>query len=167
MNTNEVFPSKYLKAEDDIFDNGDVIVTIKDVQAEKLKSREKGEEIKPVMYFKELPKGLIVNKTNWGICAKLFASDESDDWRGERVALTTVDVDAFGDIVKAIRVKVQKPVTNKQDILDGYAKIFARAKEIGVENVENYAITPAMESQEILDLGKDLKRKIASAELFA
>jgi hypothetical protein len=167
MKTNDVFPSKYLKAEDDLFDNGDVVATIKDVQLESLKSREKGEESKPVMYFKELPKGLIVNKTNWGICAKLFASDDSDDWRGERVALTTVDVDAFGDVVKAIRVKSQKPITNKQEVLDGYSKIFARAKEIGIDGVENYAVTPNMDAQEIIDLGRELKKKIASAELFA
>jgi hypothetical protein len=167
MKTNEVFPSKYLKAEDDIFDNGEVIATIKDVQPESLKSRDRGEETKPVMYFRELPKGLIVNKTNWGICAKLFNSDESDDWAGERVALIKVDVDAFGDVVQAIRIKAQKPTVNKQDVLDGYAKIFSRAREVGVENVENYAITPNMDASEILQLGKELKGKINAAELFA
>lgn len=168
MKTNDVFPSKYLKAEDDLFDNGEVIATIKDVQLESLKSRERGEESKPVMYFKELPKGLIVNKTNWGICAKLFNSDDSDDWTGERVALVKVDVDAFGDVVQAIRIKSQKPATNKQDVLDGYAKIFARAKELkAVDNIELYAITPTMDTQEILDLGRELRSKISAAELFA
>jgi hypothetical protein len=168
MKTNDVFPSKYLKAEDDLFDNGEVVATIKDVQLESLKSRERGEESKPVMYFKELPKGLIVNKTNWGICAKLFSSDDSDDWTGERVALIKVDVDAFGDVVQAIRVKSQKPTVNKQDVLDGYSKIFARAKELKVvENIELYAVTPNMDTQEILDLGKELRSKINATELFA
>jgi hypothetical protein len=110
---------------------------------------------------------LILNKTNWGICEKLFGSDDSDDWRGERVALTTVEVDAFGDVVKAIRIKGQKPKVNKQELLDRYSKLFARAREIGVENVENYAITPTMDEGEIIDLGKELKQKIAAAELFA
>jgi hypothetical protein len=167
MNTNQVFPSKYLKAEDELFDNGEVIATIKDVSLESLKSREKGEENKPVMYFKELPKGLIVNKTNWGICAKMFGSDESNDWIGERVALIKVDVDAFGDVVQAIRIKAQKPVLNKQDVLDGYSKIFTRAKSLGVEGVDNYAISPNMDAQEIIDLGRELNRKITAAELFA
>jgi hypothetical protein len=167
MRTNEVFPSKYLKAEDELFDGGEVVATIKDVELELLKSRERGEENKPVMYFKDLPKGLILNKTNWGICEKLFGSDDSDDWRGERVALTTVEVDAFGDVVKAIRIKGQKPKVNKQELLDRYSKLFARAREIGVENVENYAITPTMDEGEIIDLGKELKQKIAAAELFA
>jgi hypothetical protein len=167
MRTNEVFPSKFLKAEDELFDGGDVVATIKSVELESLKSRERGEESKPVMYFKDLPKGLILNKTNWGICEKLFGSDDSDDWRGERVALTTVEVDAFGDVVKAIRIKGQKPKVNKQELLDRYSKLFARAREIGVENVENYAITPTMDEGEIIDLGKELKQKIAAAELFA
>ena len=167
MKTVDVFPSKYLKAEEELFDNGDVVATIKDVVLESLKSRERGEENKPVMYFKELQKGLIVNKTNWGICAKLFGSDDSDDWRGERIGLTTVDVDAFGDVVKAIRIKSQKPKVNKQDLLDRYSKLFARAREIGVEGVDDYAISPDMDEGEITSLGKELKQKIAAAELFA
>jgi hypothetical protein len=167
MKTNDVFPSRYLKAEDDLFEAGDVVATIKDVQLEKLKSRERGEEDKPVMYFKDLPKGLIVNKTNWAICAKLFASDDSDDWRGERIALTTVEVDAFGEVVKAIRIKSQKPKVNKQELLDRYSKLFARAKEIGVQNIESYAITPDLDEQAVIDLGRELKQKIAAAELFA
>jgi hypothetical protein len=168
MKTNDVFPSKYLKAEDTLFDNGDVIATIKDLQLDNLKNREGREENKPIMYFKELPKGMVVNKTNWAICAKLFNSDDSDDWLGERVALTTVEVDAFGEVVKAIRVKSQKPVTNKQDVLDAYAKIFARAKELkAVDNIDNYAVTPTMDAQEILDLGRELKGKINAAEMFA
>jgi hypothetical protein len=168
MKTNDVFPSKYLKAEDALFDNGDVIGTIKDVQLDNLKNREGREENKPIMYFKELPKGMVVNKTNWAICAKLFGSDDSDDWLGERVSLTTVEVDAFGEVVKAIRIKSQKPVTNKQDVLDGYAKIFARAKELkAVDNIDLYAVSPTMDAQEILDLGRELKQKINAAELFA
>jgi hypothetical protein len=167
MRTNEVFPSKFLKAEDELFDGGDVVATIKSVELESLKSRERGEESKPVMYFKDLPKGLILNKTNWGICEKLFGSDDSDDWTGERIALTTVDVDAFGDVVKAIRVKSQKPTVNKQAVLDSYSKLFARARELGVQNIEAYAITTTMDTQEIIDLGKELKGKINAAELFA
>jgi hypothetical protein len=167
MKTVDVFPSKYLKAEEELFDNGDVVATIKDVVLESLKSREKGEESKPVMYFKDRPKGLIVNKTNWGICAKLFGSDDSDDWRGERIALTTVDVDAFGDVVKAIRVKSQKPKADKQSVLDQYAKIFARAKELNIENVDAYTVAPNMDAQEIIDLGRELRSKITDAELFA
>lgn len=167
MKTNDVFPSKYLKAEDDLFDAGDVTATIKEVVLESLKSRERGEENKPVMYFKELPKGLIVNKTNWGICAKLFGSDDSDDWLNERLLMTTVDVDAFGDVVRAIRIKNQKPKVDKAALIERYQKLWERGKQINLEGIENYVISPDMDEQEIKDLGVELRRKVESAEVFA
>jgi len=167
MKTNEVFPSRYLKAEDELFDDGEVTATIKEVTLESLKSREKGEENKPVMYFKELPKGLILNKTNWGICEKLFNSDDSDDWLNERVSLTTVDVDAFGDVVRAIRVKSQKPKVDKSALMERYQKLWERGKAIELTGIENYVISPNMDEQEIKDLGVDLRKKVEAAESFA
>lgn len=166
MKTNEVFPSKYLKAEDEAFANGEVVATISKVELEKLTSREKGEENKPVMFFKEFPKGLIVNKTNWGICEKLFASDDSDDWLNERVALTTVDVDAFGDVVRAIRIKSQKPKADKNALIERYTKLWERGKKINLENIDAYVIAPSMDEQEIKDLGVELRRKVEAAENF-
>lgn len=167
MKTNDVFPSKYLKAEDDLFDDGEVAATIKEVVLESLKSRERGEENKPVMYFKELPKGLIVNKTNWGICAKLFNSDDSDDWLSERVLMTTVDVDAFGDVVRAIRIKNQKPKVDKGALIERYQKLWERGKAVKIANIENYVIAPNMSDQEIKDLGIELLKKVEAAEVFA
>lgn len=167
MKTNDVFPSKYLKAEDDIFDNGgEVTVTIKNVVSEKLQSRDKGDEQKPVMMFRELPKGLILNKTNWGVCVKLFGSDESDDWLGEHVTLTTVDVDAFGDVVRAIRIKNQKPKANREALLARFQKVYEEARMLNVEGLENYVISPNMPDDEIVTLGKELRGKVDAAQNF-
>jgi hypothetical protein len=108
MKGSEVFPSKYLKAED--LDE-DVEVTIKKVVLEELEQKDGTKQQKPVCYFEEGPKGLIVNKTNWSLIAKQHG-DESDNWIGKTVTLTTVDVDAFGDVVSAIRIKPpRKPVS--------------------------------------------------------
>lgn len=166
MKTNDVFPSKYLKAEDDLFTAGDVTATIKDVVLETLESREKGKESKPVMFFKELPKGLILNKTNWGVCEKLFGSDDSDNWLNERVVLTTVDVDAFGDVVKAIRIKNQKPVADKGKLIEHYQKLWERGKKANIDGIENYVIVPTMSADEIKALGVELKGKVEAAEAF-
>ena len=166
MKTNDVFPSKYLKAEDDIFDGGEVNVTIKSVELETLSSRDKGDERKPVMYFKEHEKGLILNKTNWGVCEKLFNSNESDDWIGERVSLITLEVDAFGDVVKAIRIKSQKPKMDKAALMERYAKLWERGKRANVQDIENYVINPSMTEAEITELGKELKGKVEAAEAF-
>lgn len=170
MKTNDAFPSKYLKSEEALFDDGEVIATIKDVVKEKMhggKSNNGAEQDKPVMYFRELPKGLVVNKTNWGICEKMFGSDESDDWIGNKVTLTVIETVAYGEAVKSIRISEKKPKVNKQELLDRYSKLFERARQLGIENVENYAITPTMDESEIMDLGKELKQKIAAAEIFA
>lgn len=107
MKSTDVFPSKYLKAEEI---ETDVTLTVANVVLETLTSREKGEEQKPVMYFTETEKGLILNKTNWGLCAKQYG-DESDDWKGKPVTLTVIDVDAFGDVVSAIRIKPPRKVS--------------------------------------------------------
>jgi hypothetical protein len=170
MKTNDAFPSKYLKSEEALFDDGEVIATIKDVVKETMRGGQNSgakEQDKPVMYFRELPKGLVVNKTNWGICEKMFGSDESDDWIGNKVTLTVIETVAYGEAVKSIRISEKKPKVNKQELLDRYAKIFERARQLGIENVENYAITPTMDESEIMDLGKELKGKVNAAELFA
>jgi hypothetical protein len=170
MKTNDAFPSKYLKSEEALFDDGEVIATIKDVVKETMRGGQNSgnkEQDKPVMYFRELAKGLVVNKTNWGICEKMFGSDESDDWIGNKVTLTVIETVAYGEAVKSIRISEKKPKVNKQELLDRYAKIFERARQLGIENVENYAITPTMDESEIMDLGKELKGKVNAAELFA
>lgn len=104
MRSGDVFPSKYLKAEE--LDE-DVQVTISKVVLEELEQKDGKKQEKPVCYFEEGPKGLILNKTNWALIAKQHG-DESDDWTGKKIILTTVDVDAFGDVVSAIRVKPPK-----------------------------------------------------------
>jgi len=164
MKTNEVFPSKYLKAEDELFALGDVTATIKDIAKETMRGQ-KGEETKAVMYFKELPKGLVMNKTNWGICEKMFASDESDDWLGHKVTLTSIEAVAYGEAVKSIRILDRKPV-DKQALLDRFSKLYQRGVELKIEGIENYTIAPNMPDNEIIELGKELKAKIEAAESF-
>ena len=108
MTTNDVFPSKFMKAED--FAEGEVrILTIRNVELAEL-GQGKEKENKPVITFREPnTKALVCNKTNWAIIAK-FYGDESDDWIGKKIALHVIEVESFGDVVKAIRVKTKQPV---------------------------------------------------------
>lgn len=125
MKSSDVFPSKYLKSEEL---DGDLSLTIREVIMETLASREKGEESKPVCYFDEIEKGLILNKTNWSLIAKQHG-DESNDWAGKAVTLTVIDVDAFGDVVSAIRIKPPRKqadkvvVKPKSEVSNGGAKL--------------------------------------------
>jgi len=103
MKMNEVFPSRFLKAEDL---DGDMTVVVKKVDMETVIDPSTGGEIqKPVAYFEGLQKGLILNKTNFKTLVNITKQEDSDNWAGTRCVLTTIDVPAFGDIVSAIRIK--------------------------------------------------------------
>lgn len=117
MKTSEVFPSRFLKAED--LDH-DVKVVIESVKMEKLKDPAGIESEKPCIYFKGKTKGLICNKTNWKKICQLTGEDDTDNWTGKEIVLTVIDVDAFGDVVSAIRVKSPTKSANpaKSDMHD-------------------------------------------------
>lgn len=103
---NDYFPSRFLKAEEL---EADLNVIITSVKSETLKGQGgKPDETKPVAYFEEVEKGLILNKTNFANIAKITGEDDDKNWGGKKITLTVIDVDAFGDVVKAIRVKEAK-----------------------------------------------------------
>ncbi len=99
----EMFPSKYLKA-DDLPDEG-IIVTIRSIDEEKMTDG----QMKHVLYFDEVEKGLVLNKTNATIISKLY-EDDTDGWEDERVTLYPTYIDFKGEQVNSIRVKPKKPV---------------------------------------------------------
>jgi hypothetical protein len=98
MKTDDVFPSRFVKATD--IGDKEVTVTINRVVTEIL-----GIDEKPVAYFKNAEKGLVLNRTNWDRIAFAAGSDDSDDWPGVRVTLFTELVTFNGRTAPAIRVK--------------------------------------------------------------
>ena len=103
MRKDEVFPSPWLKASD--LGEQELTVTISMVTLEAIgEEREK----KPVVWFHDEPKGLILNKTNWEAIEAAHGK-ESDAWRDKVIVLSTQMVEAFGKTVPAIRVKVSEP----------------------------------------------------------
>ena len=109
MKSSDVYPSKYLKSEE--LDN-DLTVTIKSIDLEKLESKDGSMQEKPVVYFQEIQKGFVLNKTNWSLIARQHG-DESDEWPGHKITLFVMDVEAFGDIVSAIRVRPPRKTVPK------------------------------------------------------
>lgn len=102
----EVFKSEYLKA-DDIPEEG-MVLTISDVEIKEL-GQGKDKEVKPVISFKEIEKGMVCNKTNCNTIHKLTGSDDTDDWVGHNIRLITLEVDFQGTMTNAIRVS-SKPI---------------------------------------------------------
>lgn len=109
MNINSAFPSKYLKAEDV---EEDVVVTIKAVKMETVGQGAK-QELKPIVFFAELPKGLVLNKTNAKMIEKISSSADTDEWNGVKVRLISTEVEFQGDLVMAIRVREIKKGAKK------------------------------------------------------
>lgn len=86
------------------------VLTIKAINEEDI-LRENGEkEIKPVLYFEEDIKPLILNKTNMKAIEKANDTPYLEEWEGCPVVLCVQKVSSFGgDIVDAVRIRPIKP----------------------------------------------------------
>jgi hypothetical protein len=162
MNIDDLFPSKYLKAADA---EKNLDLTIARVAQEGMKNKEGKDEIKPVLYFAELEKGMVLNKTNAKTLSGLFGK-EIDHWAGERVVLTAVEVDAFGEMQKALRIKNAAPATNKADLLARYQKLYEEARKLNVSDLDTFALSAEATEAEIIDVGKLLRKAVDAAKAF-
>lgn len=100
--------SKFL-SHSDISDVEDTIVTIKSIEREIVGQGAQAQE-KWIMYFRELKKGLALNKTNGKLLCQLFHTEEMDEWIGQKISLYVKDdVEFQGEIVSAIRVRSKLP----------------------------------------------------------
>lgn len=104
MKRDDVYPSKWIKA-DDVTDEPQCV--IKSVEMAELQTQDGKKEDKPVAYFKGIDKGLILSKTNWDRLEKQFGP-ESDDWIGKTIVLYA-EPEARSDSGYAARVKMPAP----------------------------------------------------------
>ena len=93
------------------------------------------QEVKPVIYFDEHQKGVILNKTNAQGVAKVYGDDE-DDWLGKRVVLVTVPSRTpAGEATTAIRMKPapekKKAASEMEAALDDDDSVLADTKTGG------------------------------------
>lgn len=105
MNMNDVYPSKYLKADD--LQGREVRVVMSNVEMEKI-----GDDNKPVLYFKGKDKGVVLNKTNAGTIAAAYGH-ESEEWFDQPLILFSVMVDFQGKVAPAIRCRVPTAKDNR------------------------------------------------------
>jgi len=92
-----VFPSKYLKAAD--LQGKRLTVTIAVVAMETI-----GSDRRAVVYFQEIEKGLVLNKTNANMIKEITGSGETGNWIGTKIVLYPTRVDFQGRRVDSIRV---------------------------------------------------------------
>jgi hypothetical protein len=109
-----MFDSEYIGAWD-LTDDGDrpndVHVTIERVEKRTLKSR-RGEETKPVLWFKGAKKAMVCNKTNARTIAGMHGTDVAD-WTGKRITLYATTTQTAEGEVPCIRVRPTAPPAGK------------------------------------------------------
>ena len=94
------FPSEYLKHQD--IGMGEFTVTIHEAL---MKDMGDGQS-KPVLYFKEAQKGLVLNRTNSDELFALFGTHNTDDMTGQQVILFTVATQTpQGQATRGIRLR--------------------------------------------------------------
>ena len=108
----DLYPSKseWLKCED-IPDEG-LTATIDSYEVKDFNNDGKRDR-KPVLYFKEDIKALVLNKTNAGTITTLVGSDELEDWIGQKITLVPREVEFSGKQVWAIRIQLPRRAANR------------------------------------------------------
>ena len=99
----DVFTSGTLKAAD--LGDSEVTLTIKGYEVKKF-----DDGAKPIIHFEETDKGLVCNLTNGKRIANNLKSKQFEDWVGKEITLYSEKVEFKGDMVDAIRVKIEQPV---------------------------------------------------------
>jgi hypothetical protein len=92
-----------LKAED--IGDDDLVLTIQSVDMEELGQ---DQDEKPVLYFAETDKGLVLNKTNCDAIAQLYPG-QIGDWIGKKIALYATEVSFGGKTMMGVRVRLRVP----------------------------------------------------------
>ena len=103
MKANELCPAPHLEAAD--LEGTEAVLTIKGV-GKAIVGKEKVE--KGVVYFLEVPRGLVLNRTNVKRIINLYGND-TDQWTGKKLTLYPSEADFSGNVVPCIRVREKVP----------------------------------------------------------
>jgi hypothetical protein len=94
-----MFPSRFVRHQD--LGGKEVTVIIKSVKQEDMGQG----DLKPIVYFRNASKGLVLNKTNGDAIADAYGFD-TDDWVGKPIELFTDWTRFKGQRTQCIRVRV-------------------------------------------------------------
>jgi hypothetical protein len=162
MDADSLFPSKYLSAVDV---EPPITLTIFGVTQESMKGHDGEEILKPVVSFRESKKSMVMNVTNKNILKGLFGND-TDDWINQKVTLCSEMVNAFGEMKPSVRVKAADIAFDRIKFLARYEKLFARAQELGVDNMDSFVLPTDASDSTLIELGKLLNSEVKAAEAF-
>jgi hypothetical protein len=110
---NDLYPSRFFKAEDV---EAPLVVKIKELVIEKLDGE--SDEQKPVLYFVNQAKSIVLNKTNATTIINLTGSDDVDDWIGVRIELYKDTVLFHGQRTPCVRIRAPREKKSGAQISD-------------------------------------------------
>lgn len=114
MKMSECFPSKFLKAAD-LPAGREARLTISYVEMQPM---EQTGDAKPVAFFENQQKGLVLNVTNAGTIAESYG-DETDAWIGRQIILYAARTTFAGRPVPCLRVRIPGSVGEGNAALQG------------------------------------------------
>lgn len=108
----KVFNSDFLSSAD--IEDGDMVVTIKQVSIEEVKGADGKNKKCNVARFHESVKPMILNVTNSKLIKKFSGSRFLEDWKNVPIQIYVDDkVKAFGEVTEGLRIRTQQPTVGK------------------------------------------------------
>ena len=102
----------------------DLELTISKVQNEMVKGQSGRDESCMVIYFEELDKGMICNKTNAKTITTVHGTPYIEEWKGKLIQVYVESgVKAFGDVVDALRIRDFIPQDAGMDVEPAMASL--------------------------------------------
>jgi hypothetical protein len=103
MNIKELFPRKYANGSD--LNGKPYTFTVRTVQLESIQLPGKPAENKPVIYFQEAHRGIILTRALAEQVAEILASPDTDNWQGRKVTIFPLPMRVAGVDRIAIRAR--------------------------------------------------------------
>ena len=122
MKLDDVYTGNWLKAVH--LNEKPALVTIKKVTVSEFPQKDGTVKKQFVLHLKEFELPLGLNVTNARTVAKILNSRETDDWIDRQIVLYPTEVESFGEMVEAIRIRAPKkkgPVVPEFDDEPGYS----------------------------------------------
>ena len=129
-----------------ILDPGqEMTLTIDRVVSEKIKGEKGKVDIRPVVYFKENIKPMILNNTNCMTIEFLTGSDLPDDWAGHKITIYGTPVTMGAETVEALRIKATKPEKTNDDVYAMQRKAVGEWINTDNSGIKGYLIDKGMD----------------------
>jgi len=92
----------------DLDEGKEVLLTIDRIEQEEVQNSTGKPELCPIAYFKDVPKGMVLNRTNMKQIEKIAESPYIEKWLGVQVQIGISEVSAFGQTILALRIRNKK-----------------------------------------------------------